>query len=109
MPTRTNGNYAPMTLANPYFDYPLSFDLAGDRMTFPSPEQLGDLFWKVDQSDKPTYVTFTEQSRRISAYYGTYRPDAAAELEAALRVAPGWRVVHEDGDTAIFVYEPSAP
>ncbi|MFT4393861.1 hypothetical protein ACLTEW_02910 [Gordonia lacunae] len=106
MPTRTNGNYAPMTLANPYFDYPLSFDLAGDRMTFPSPEQLGDLFWKVDQSDTPTYVTFTEQSRRISAYYGTYRPDAAAELEAALRIAPGWRVVHEDGETAIFVFEP---
>lgn len=106
MPTRTNGNYAPMTLANPYFDYPLSFDLAGDRMTFPSPEQLGDLFWKVDQSDKPTYVTFTEQSRRISEYYGTYRPGAAAELEAALRVAPGWRLVHEDGDTAIFVFEP---
>lgn len=106
MPTRTNGNYAPMTLANPYFDYPLSFDLAGDRMTFPSPEQLGDLFWKVDQSDMPTYVTFTEQSRRISAYYGTYRPDAAAELEAALRVAPGWRMVHEDGETAIFVFEP---
>ncbi|SDU82084.1 hypothetical protein [Gordonia westfalica] len=106
LPTRSNANYAWLTLKNPYFDYPLSFDLAGDRMVFPTPEQLGDLFWKVEQSDKPTVVTFTEQSRRISEYYGTYRPGAPAKLEAALREAPGWRVLYDHDETVIFIYEP---
>ena len=93
LPARINDNYAPLTLANPYFDYPLSYELADTRGTFPTAEQLGWLEWKVGETDKPTIVAFTTQSRRVIEYYGEYRPGAPAEFEQIMRETPGWRTV----------------
>lgn len=106
LPARVNENYAPLTLANPYFDYPLSFELADTRGTFPTPEQLGWLEWKVGETDKPTIIAFATQSRRVIEYYGEYRPGAPAEFERIMRETPGWRTVWENPDTLVLEHDP---
>ncbi|UEA60196.1 hypothetical protein LK459_04815 [Gordonia otitidis] len=108
LPARINDNYAPLTLANPYFDYPLSYELADTRGTFPTPEQLGWLEWKVGETDKPTIVAFTTQSRRVIEYYGEYRPGAPAEFEDIMRQTPGWRTIYENSDTLVLEHDPTA-
>ncbi len=108
LPARINDNYAPLTLANPYFDYPLSYELADTRGTFPTAEQLGWLEWKVGETDKPTIVAFTTQSRRVIEYYGEYRPGAPAEFEQIMRETPGWRTVYENPDTLVLEHDPRA-
>ncbi|MFW0796616.1 hypothetical protein AAFP30_22620 [Gordonia sp. CPCC 205515] len=106
MPSRTNANYVDLTLANPYFDYPLGFDLSDTRFEFPTAEQLGYLDWKVDQTEYPTIVAFSKQSERAMKYYGEYRSDAADQFKQALQSSSGWTIIYQQGDTIIFRHDP---
>ncbi|MGV9712532.1 hypothetical protein ACWDTI_17945 [Gordonia sp. NPDC003424] len=106
MPSRATSDYVALTLANPYFDYPLGFDLSDTRADFPTAEQLGFLDWKADQQKQPTIVAFSKQSQRAMTYYGEYRPGAADLFKEALQSSPGWTRIYHRGDTVIFRHDP---
>ena len=106
MPTRTNANYAALTLRNPYFDYSLAFDLNGNTTTFPTAEQLGYLEWKIDEQREPTFIAFSTQSSRTIEYYGGFSPGAVQTFQQVLRESPQWRVIHEGKDSVVFRHDP---
>ncbi|MDL9945568.1 hypothetical protein QSJ19_08165 [Gordonia sp. ABSL11-1] len=105
MPSRTTADYAAFTLANPYFDYPLSYDLAERRFSFPTAEQLGFLDWRADQQDHPTIVAFSTQSERSIEYYGEYAPGSVDLFKQALSESPEWTLLYQNGDNAIFRHD----
>lgn len=103
MPARTNQYYAELTLADPYFDQPLSYDmLTGEKAIFPTDDQLGPLQWYAEQNPHRSYVLFSPQSTKALQYYNEYRPEATEELKAYLRSAPGWLLRYENGETVVF-------
>jgi hypothetical protein len=107
MPTRVNDNYAMLTLEDPYFDQPLSHDLTGEKATFPTPDQLGAFQWAVENHEFPTYVMFSEQSRKAVEYYNEYPSDALARFQQFLGSGRDWEEVHRDGETLVF-YHPGS-
>ncbi|MGV0834551.1 hypothetical protein [Mycolicibacterium thermoresistibile] len=103
MPARTNQYYAELTLADPYFDQPLSYDMVtGEKAVFPTDEQLGPLQWYAEQNPYRSYVLFSAQSTKAVQYYNEYRPEATEELKNYLRSAPGWKLRYENGETVVF-------
>ncbi|AZG45709.1 hypothetical protein [Gordonia insulae] len=107
VPTRLNDNYAPLTLADPYFDGALTFAFPdATRPDFPTEEQLGYLRWNVEQHNGPTYVIFSEQARRAMQYYGEYGPESIGRFQSALQNTSGWNLVYANGETKIFRFDP---
>lgn len=106
MPTRTNANYAQLTLRNPYFDYSLAFDLNGNTTSFPTAEQLGHLEWVIDEQREPTFVAFSTQSTRTIEYYGGFSPGAVQKFQDILGSSPQWHVVHRDQNSLVFRHDP---
>lgn len=107
MPTRVNEHYAMLTLADPYFDQPLSYQMTGEKTTFPTPDQVGAFQWSVENHEFPTYVVFTEQSRKAIEYYNEYPTDALPRFQQFLRSGPDWEEIHRDGETVVF-YHPGS-
>lgn len=107
MPTRLNDDYAALTLKDPYFDQPLSHDLTGEKSAFPTPDQLGAFQWAVENHESPTYVIFTEQSRKAVEYYNEYPPDALPKFQQFLSSGRDWEAVFRDGETVVF-YHPGS-
>lgn len=107
MPTRVNDDYAMLTLEDPYFDQPLSHDLTGEKATFPTPDQLGAFQWAVENHQFPTYVLFSEQSRKAVEYYNEYPQDALPRFQQFLAGGRDWEEIHRDGETVVF-YHPGS-
>lgn len=110
MPTRLNADYAELTLHNPYFDEPISYDLWDGRdpnlpelkAKFPSEADLKTLNDNATRDAYMAYVMFSEQSNKAVRYYGDYRPDAIDIVQKALRESPNWTLFYEDGHTVVF-------
>ncbi len=110
LPTRLNADYAELTLHNPYFDEPVSYDLWDGRdpnlpelkASFPSEEDLKTLNDNATRDAYMAYVMFSEQSNKAVRYYGDYRPEAIDIVQDALRASPNWTVFYEDGETLVF-------
>ena len=110
MPTRLNADYAELTLHNPYFDEPISYDLWDGRdpnlpelkAKFPSEADLKTLNDNATRDAYMAYVMFSEQSNKAVRYYGDYRSDAIDIVQKALRESPNWTLFYEDGDTVVF-------
>ncbi len=107
MPARVGEPYAELTLRDPDFDNPLSFNLTGEKATFPTDEQLGALEWALDQRPFDIYVVFSEQSRKAIRYYNEYRSEAIPEFQSYLSTAPGWTLVYRNGETVVFRHDGS--
>ncbi len=107
MPARVGEPYAALTLRDPDFDNPLSFNLYGEKATFPTEEQLGALEWALDQRPYDTYVVFSQQSRNAIGYYNEYRPEAVSEFQDYLSTATGWTLVYRNGETVVFRHQGS--
>lgn len=110
MPTRLNADYAELTLFNPYYDEPVSYDLWDGRdprlaelkASFPTEEDLKTLSDDVTNGVYMAYVIFSEQSSKAIRYYGDFRPEAVDIVQDALRRSPKWTAIHEDGETVVF-------
>lgn len=104
LPTRSVANYAPLTLANAYWDGPIELEYGNDPYLFPSDRDIGYLNWMAQESPTPTYVLFSEQSHRKMEYYGIYARGADLRFKEILRNAgsAGWQLVYDDGQTTIF-------
>ncbi|MGB3353522.1 MAG: hypothetical protein WBB00_12220 [Mycobacterium sp.] len=110
LPTRLNADYAELTLHNPYFDEPVSYDLWDGRdpnlpelkASFPSEEDLKTLNDNATRDAYMAYVMFSEQSNKAVRYYGDYRPEAIDIVQDALHASPNWTVFYEDGETLVF-------
>ncbi|WP_231750976.1 hypothetical protein [Mycobacterium sp. NAZ190054] len=110
MPTRLNADYAELTLFNPYYDEPVSYDLWDGRdprlaelkASFPTEEDLKTLSDDVTNGVYMAYVIFSEQSNKAIRYYGDFRPEAVGIVQDALRRSPKWTAVYEQGETVVF-------
>lgn len=110
MPTRLNADYAELTLFNPYYDEPVSYDLWDGRdprlaelkASFPTEEDLKTLSDDVTNGVYVAYVIFSEQSNKAIRYYGDFRPEAVDIVQDALRRSPKWTAVYEEGQTVVF-------
>lgn len=119
MPSRLNAGYADVTLFNPYFDEPVSYDLwdpsdpnlAERKATFPNEEDLKTLNTEMTSGGYVVYVIFSEQSNKAIRYYGDFRPDAVEVVQDALRGAPQWTLIYDEGQTKVWrsVNEDLAP
>ncbi|WP_234788941.1 hypothetical protein [Mycolicibacterium iranicum] len=110
MPSRLNAGYADVTLFNPYFDEPVSYDLwdpsdpnlAERKATFPDEEDLKTLNTEMTEGGYVVYVIFSEQSNKAIRYYGDFRPDAVEVVQEALREAPQWTLIYDEGQTKVW-------
>jgi hypothetical protein len=110
MPTRLNADYAEMTLNNPYFDEPISYDmwsgqdprLPSLKADFPTEDDLKTLNDNATRDTDVAYVMFSEQSNKALRYYGDFRPGAADIVADALRQSPDWALIYAEGETAVF-------
>ncbi|MGE2736219.1 hypothetical protein [Mycolicibacterium vaccae] len=110
MPTRLNAGYADVTLHNPYFDEPVTYDLWDGREPrlpelqagLPSERDLRALYEFATYDADVAYVILSEQSNRAMQYYGNFHPAAAGFVEDELRRSPMWAVVHEDAHSIVF-------
>lgn len=110
MPSRLNADYAELTLFNPYFDEPVSYDLWDGRdprlaelkASFPTEDDLKTLSDDVTNGVYMAYVIFSEQSNKAIRYYGDFRPEAVGIVQDALRSSPKWAAVYEQGETVVF-------
>ncbi len=119
MPSRLNAGYADVTLFNPYFDEPVSYDLwdaadpnlAERKATFPNEEDLKTLNTEMTSGGYVVYVLFSEQSNKAIRYYGDFRTDAVDVVQDALREAPQWELIYDEGQTKVWrsVNEDLAP
>jgi hypothetical protein len=110
MPSRLNAGYADVTLFNPYFDEPVSYDLwdptdpnlAERKATFPNEEDLKTMNTEMTSGGYVVYVIFSEQSNKAIRYYGDFRTDAVEVVQEALREAPQWELIYDEGETKVW-------
>ncbi|WP_024447666.1 hypothetical protein [Mycolicibacterium iranicum] len=119
MPTRLNAEYADITLFNSHFDDPLSYtlwdpsdpNLAERKARWPDGDDLQILNAELAEDTSVVYWLFSEQSNKAIRYYGDFRPDAVEVVQQALREAPQWTLIYENGETKVWrsVNEDLAP
>lgn len=117
MPTRLNAGYADVTLHNPYFDEPVTYDLWDGREPrlpelqagLPSDRDLRALYEFATYDADVAYLILAVQSNKAMHYYGNFHPAAAGFVEDELRRSPSWTVVHQDANSVVFRTFPPRP
>lgn len=110
MPSRLNAGYADVTLFNPYFDEPVSYDLWDGRdpnlpelrAKFPTEDDLRTLNDEVTSGGYVVYVLFSEQANKAIRYYGDFRPEAVDVVQDALRGSSKWTQIYDEGETRVW-------
>ena len=110
MPTRLNADYVDITLFNPHYDDPVSYslwdpsdpNLAERKATFPDEEDLRTFDFVMTEDDSVVYLLFSEQSNKAIRYYGDFRTDAVDVVQDALREAPQWELIYDEGQTKVW-------
>jgi hypothetical protein len=102
-PERATWRYADYTRFNKYYDEPVVYmnDLQGTH--FNTDEDYHKFCDRVDaHQDATTYLVFTEQMRKFSAYYGYLPPDGFPNLKARLARDPSWILVRDVNGITIY-------
>ncbi|MGE2835273.1 hypothetical protein [Mycobacterium sp. SMC-4] len=110
MPTRLNAGYADVTLHNPYFDEPVTYDLWDGREPrlpelqtgVPSQRDLRALYEFATYDADVAYLILSRQSNKAMQYYGNFHPAAAGIVENELRRSPLWTVLYQDVNSVVF-------